>query len=69
MPSVGGVGDARGGRHRRQLYARGTKYMEVLLATDSSVIDFHGSSVAEQYLLTQLNIVGVLKLIDNMHLT
>ena len=54
-------------RQRRNAYDRKTKYMEVLVATDNSVVDFHGRHLVEQYLLTQMYIVGFSRFHHHAH--
>ena len=49
-------------RHRRDLTQHGEKFMEVLLVTDRSVVDFHGRGFLEQYLMTQMNLVCYIEL-------
>ena len=44
-------------RTKRQLYYGDPKYLEVILATDNTVVHFHGQSILEQYILTQISIV------------
>lgn len=35
------------------------KYIEVMVAADSSVVQFHGKEKAEKYILTLMNIVSI----------
>ena len=46
-------------RQKRDLYGFGPKYLEVMVATDNTVVDFHGRTLFEQYLITQMYIVSI----------
>ncbi len=45
-------------RVKRQWYGGGPKYLEVIVATDYTVVNFHGPDVLEQYILTQMSLVS-----------
>ena len=47
------------GRRRRSTKVVSEKYIEVLLVIDNSVVNFHGHSLVEQYLVTQMNLVSL----------
>ena len=56
------------GNLRQKRHAKSDEYnMEVLLAADSGVVNFHGANNVENYLLTIINIVRIASYLNKIY--